>query len=289
MTTRRDPFPLATGLSRKLDGQLASVVALEPTQLLEEVTPTTAELLAYWFGRDYCDLRVLNFHEGQQAAILHIIYAHEVLRTRRLRDLYEVVAPEALLDPGTLREVSRDRHNHPKYAAKMATGTGKTWVLNALLVWQYLNHAALPDDERFTSNFLIVAPGLIVYERLLDSFLGKEREGERHFETSDMYEQRSLFIPDNYRDQVFAFLQSSVATKAEIGHKVTGGGLVAVTNWHLLAGVEDPTFVAEVDAPGEDVNPQEAAASFLPLTPGTSAGNALDVLDRVYQRGGPLE
>ena len=81
------------------------------------------------------------------------------------------------------------------YAAKMATGTGKTWVLNALLVWQYLNKLAAPDDERFTSNFLIVAPGLIVYDRLLDSFLGKERDGERYFETSDIYSQRRSVHP----------------------------------------------------------------------------------------------
>ncbi len=289
MSARRDLFPLASGLSRKLDGQIDDLVAARPTELLRQVTPTTAELLRYWFEEDYCDLRVLNFHEGQRAAILHIIYAHEVLRTRRLQDLYEAVAPEALIDGGMLREVGRERHQHPKYAAKMATGTGKTWVLNALLVWQYLNHSATPDDERFTSNFLIVAPGLIVYDRLLDSFLGKERGGERHFETSDMFEQRTLFIPDNHHDSVFAFLQSSVATKADIGRKVTGGGLVAVTNWHLLAGVEDPTFVTETEAPGEDIDPRGAAASFVPLTPGTSTGNALDVLDRAYQRGGPLQ
>ena len=42
------------------------------------------------------------------------------------------------------------------YAAKMATGTGKTWVLNALLVWQYLNKLAAPTDDRFTSNFLLL-------------------------------------------------------------------------------------------------------------------------------------
>ena len=132
-------------------------------------------------------------------------------------DLYEAVAPDALLDGGALGEITRDRHQHPKYAAKMATGTGKTWVLNALLVWQYLNKLANPSDERFTSNFLIVAPGLIVYDRLLDSFLGKGRVGQRSFESSDMYAQRELFIPDNYRDQVFGFLQSSVVTKTEIG------------------------------------------------------------------------
>jgi type III restriction enzyme len=292
MLGRRDPFPLATGLTKLVDHQIPDVVAGTGSELLEQVTPTTAELLKFWFQQDYCDLRPLNFHEGQRAAILHIIYAHEVIGARGLRELYEAVAGEAMLDGGVLGEVTRDRHAHPKYAAKMATGTGKTWVLNALLVWQYLNKLANPADERFTSNFLLVAPGLIVYDRLLDSFQGKMIDGERDFTTSDIYCQRDLFVPDNYRTQVFGFLQSSVVTKTDIGRKVTGSGLIAVTNWHLLAGQEDPDFVADeddVDAPGRDIDPKAAVESLFPLTPGTAAGNALDVLDRRFLRGGPLE
>lgn len=288
MDTRPDLFPLATGLAHKLDIQIPNLIAGRQTEMLEQVTPTTAELLKYWFEEDFCDVRWLNFHKGQRAAILNIIYAHKVLGTRRLQDLYEMVAPKTLLDSRILGEVSRKQHQHPKYAAKMATGTGKTWVLNALLVWQYLNYLMSPDDDRFTSNFLIVAPGLIVYDRLLGSFLGKERGGERHFQTSDIYQNRDLFIPDNYREGVLGFVQSSVVTKAEIGHKITGGGLIAITNWHLLAGVEDPVFLSETEVPAEEMGHQ-AIESFFPLTPGTSTGNTLDVLDRAYQRGGPLE
>jgi type III restriction enzyme len=285
----RDPFPLATGLGKLIDGQIPNLVLGRPTELMSQVSPVTAELLTYWFQQDYSDLRRLNFHEGQRAAILNTIYAHEVLAAKRLRDLYEAVAPEAMLETGTLSAVTRSLHDHPKYAVKMATGTGKTWVLNALLIWQYLNRIAAPDDERFTSNFLLVAPGLIVYDRLLDSFLGKERGGERNFETSDIYSTQDLFVPDDFRDPVFGFLQSSVVAKTDIGRKVTGGGMIAITNWHLLAGVEDPDFVADTQAPGEDIDPAVAIDSFFPLTPGTSSGNTLDVLDRKFLRGGPLE
>jgi type III restriction enzyme len=46
-----------------------------------------------------------------------------------------------------------------------------------------------------------------------------------------------------------------VVTKKEIGKKVVGSGVIAVTNWHLLAGQEDPDFAgdeeSEIDAPGE--------------------------------------
>ena len=284
-------FPLAKGLSAVVDPLIPGIVDGSGSKMLDQVTPVTAELLRFWFQQDYCELRELNFHTGQRAAILHIIYAHEVLGTTRLRDLYEAVAPEAMLEGGVLGEVTRDRHDHPKYAAKMATGTGKTWVLNALLVWQYLNKLANPQDPRFSSNFLLVAPGLIVYDRLLDSFQGKEQNGERDFTTSDIYRQQDLFIPDTYRTQIFTFLQSSVVTKTEIGRKVTGSGLIAITNWHLLAGKEDPDFLDddEVEAPGAEIDPKAAVESFFPLTPGTSAGNALDVLDRRFLRGGPLQ
>jgi type III restriction enzyme len=282
-------FPLATGLDHILGPQFDRLASGEHIDLLDQVTPVTSELIRYWFSQEFSELRELNFHEGQRSAILNIIYAHEVVAPRRLQDLYEAIAPDALLESGTLAEVTRDAHAHPMYAAKMATGTGKTWVLNALLIWQYLNKLAAPADERFTSNFLVVAPGLIVYDRLLDSFLGKERDGDRQFETSDIYSQRDLFVPDQYRDAVFGFLQSSVVTKTDIGRKVTGGGQIAVTNWHLLAGVEDPDFVPDTDAPGVDADPSEAVRSVFPVTPGTSSGNTLQALDRAYLRGGPLQ
>lgn len=142
--------------------------------IFELVTPTTAELLQHWFGEEACATRRLNFHDGQKQAILNAIVAHEVLGAKDLKNLYQAVAPDALLTGSRLKEVSEAKHGHPKYCLKMATGTGKTWVLQALLIWQLLNkNAALAegiDDARFTRHFLIVAPGLIVYDRLLDAF-----------------------------------------------------------------------------------------------------------------------
>lgn len=286
-----EKFPLAESLYARIADDIHAIQAGVPNDFVEQVTPTTAELLRWWFQEDYRSTRQANFHSGQRDAILAIIYAHEVLCTTSLQDLYEKVAPDALLGEGMLGELTAERHRHPKYAAKMATGTGKTWVLNALLIWQHLNNRANPSDERFSSNFLIVAPGLIVYDRLLDSFQGKMVNGVRDFTTSDIYAQRQLFIPPTYEKPLFAFLQSSVATKKEIGSKVTGGGIVAITNWHLLTGAEDLDFIddEDVEAPGTDIDARRAIDSFFPLTPGTAAGNALEALDRRYLRGGPLQ
>jgi type III restriction enzyme len=98
------------------------------------------------------------------------------------------------------------RSAHPKYCLKMATGTGKTWVLQALLYWQLLNAACAPEDRRFTRNFLLVAPGLIVYQRLLDAFLGRVRKGAPDWETSDLARNQGLFVPDSCREEVFRFV-----------------------------------------------------------------------------------
>lgn len=285
----RDAFPLQSVLNTVLHAQTQAIVDGDDAEMLDRVTPVTSELLRYWFQSDFCDVRDLNFHEGQRAAILSVIYVHEVIDAPDLPGLYQALNPEALLSAGVLSDVSHPRNSHPKYAVKMATGTGKTWVLNALLIWQYLNRAATPDDYRFTNNFLVVAPGLIVYERLLDSFVGKERDGVRNFETSDLFQNRELFVPAEHRDAVFSFVKSNVTTKAEIGRKTTSGGLIAITNWHLLAGEEDQNFVEEVEAPGQDIDAKVAVESMFPITPGVSAGNSLDALDRSHLRGGPLQ
>src|SRR5699024_691236 len=113
-------LPLARGLAAVVDPLIPGIIDGTGSELLEQVTPVTAELLRWWFQQDYCDLRELNFHAGQRSAILHIVYAHEVLGVTRLRDLYEAVAAEALLEGGVLGEVIRQRHDFPKYAAKMA-------------------------------------------------------------------------------------------------------------------------------------------------------------------------
>ena len=285
-----------TARTRQLCIGLESGVA----DILELVTPTTAELLKWWFGEDMTASRTsLNFHAGQKQAILNAIVAHEVLGSTTLLDLYQQVAPDALLTGTRLNEVAGPKHGHPKYCLKMATGTGKTWVLQALLIWQLLNKTAAlaegMDDARFTRQFLIVAPGLIVYDRLLDAFCGKLVEGgngSRDFASSDMAKCAELFIPEAWREQVFGFVRGNVCNKTEIGLKATGNGLIAIANWHLLAEGDDAPDLEdeeEITALGAPLAPEQVIKAVLPLTPGRATGNSLDVLDRRYARGNVLE
>ncbi len=294
MSTRTDDqLALSAGLTAKTN---ALCLGLESgaAEILDLVTPATAELLKWWFGDDMVAARGwLNFHAGQKQAILNAIVAHEVLGATTLLDLYQQAAPDALLAGSRISEVAQAKHAHPKYCLKMATGTGKTWVLQALLIWQMLNkNAALNegvDDPRFTRQFLIVAPGLIVYERLLDAFCGKLTGGVRDFATSDVAQFADLFIPDSYREQVFGFVRGNVCAKDEIGLKATGNGMIAMANWHLLAEGDEAESDENILSPGAPPEPKQVIGTVLPLTPGRATGNSLDVLDRRYARGNVLE
>jgi type III restriction enzyme len=293
MSEANDQLALSIDLTAKTN-QLCIGLESGVADIYELVTPTTAELLKWWFGDDMIAARgTLNFHAGQRQAILNAIVAHEVLGATTLLDLYQQAAPDALLAGSRMSEVAQAKHAHPKYCLKMATGTGKTWVLQALLIWQLLNKTAAlaegSDDPRFTRQFLIVAPGLIVYDRLLDAFCGKQVDGVRDFATSDMAQFAGLFIPEAYRELVFGFVRGNVCSKSEIGLKATGNGMIAIANWHLLADAEELESEEEIAAPGASPEPQQVVAAVLPLTPGRATGNSLDMLDRRYARGNVLE
>ena len=103
--------------------------------------------------------------------------------------------------------------------------------------------------------------------------------------------QRDLFVPDNYRDAVFGFLQSSVVTKTDIGRKVTGS---RHDRDHQLAPARGRRGSRLPDDDDDEASRRRvttstrkaAVESFFPLTPGTAQGNALDVLDRRFAAAG---
>jgi len=55
----------------------------------------------------------------------------------------------------------------------MATGSGKTMVMALAIVWSYFNKKR-EKDSRFADNFLIIAPNVIVFERLARDFADKK-------------------------------------------------------------------------------------------------------------------
>lgn len=278
--TRDIPLRLARTLTDKVNASWNS------GEMILKVTPVTRDLLTFWFLEPHTETRYINFHEGQKQAILNAIYLHEILKINTVSEVYEQIEFELLADVDIV-EFKKPKYEIPKYGIKMATGTGKTWVMHALLLWQYLN--AKHENKvsgRYSKNFLLVAPGIIVYERLLDAYLGKESEnGQRNFEHSDFYNFKDLFIPISYREEVFGFVQSSVASKQEIGSKVTGDGLIAIANWHLFMDKEKE----EEDNSSPLDDPSSVVSDIFAVRPGTSGGNNLDSLDSQYLSGRELE
>ncbi|TDT51283.1 DEAD/DEAH box helicase family protein [Fonticella tunisiensis] len=259
----------------------------ESGAFLEKVTPITQWLLKHWFTSPFTDNRSMNFHEGQKQAILNTIYIHEILKPQSAIETCKIIG-EGFKEEEKIYKKLDDRFAYPKYAIKMATGTGKTWVMHALIVWQYLNAKFdTQNSGRYSKNFLLIAPGLIVYDRLLDAYLGKikansEQNELRDFDTSDIKINAELFIPDEYREEVLGFIQSSIVTKKDIGKKVTGDGMIAITNWHLLS-LENE----EKDEAKDDI--YSIVNDVFPITPGKTANHSLETLDDRYLRGNEIE
>ena len=57
----------------------------------------------------------------------------------------------------------------PRFACKMATGSGKTMVMALVIVWSYF-HARREPGSPLSTNFLVLAPNVIVFERLRVDF-----------------------------------------------------------------------------------------------------------------------
>src|SRR6185312_6102866 len=60
-----------------------------------------------------------------------------------------------------------------RYVVKMATGSGKTTILALTLVWSYFHKLYEPESD-LARNFLVIAPNVIVFERIKSDFDGNQ-------------------------------------------------------------------------------------------------------------------
>jgi len=192
------------------------------------ISKTTHELFNFWFNRD--EATEERFYECQRRAIESIVYCHEILQPSNLQELFERVSPEILFQHLPLK-LEVEGVSFPKYALKMATGSGKTWVLAALIVWQYFNKINNESPDNFSCRYLVVTPGHEVLNRLLDSFKGKRhpKTGNRMPESSDY--SRGLFIPEgsNWKDRFHIEILEPSDVKSNTSP--LDGPFVFITNW----------------------------------------------------------
>jgi type III restriction enzyme len=112
---------------------------------------TTLDLIRHWYreGRE----RRLFFAQIEAAeAIIFLTEARSDLRQG------VDVPPETSVPEGV--------EAFTRYAAKMATGSGKTTVMGMLCAWSILNKVAARGDARFSDVVLVVCPNLTIKARL---------------------------------------------------------------------------------------------------------------------------
>lgn len=130
------------------------------------VSDTTHTLLRHWFHTDHRlpTGRRFEYHYSQREAIETLVYLYEVEQVRRQKDLVERFAQRS-----DLRLLQYD--DFARYCIKMATGSGKTKVMSLAIAWHYFNAVAEGRDD-YAKTFLLIAPNVIVFERLRSDFAG---------------------------------------------------------------------------------------------------------------------
>jgi type III restriction enzyme len=133
-------------------------------------TATSMALLHHWFETEHLtensdgSLSAFRYYFAQREAVETVIWLYEV---RGARDKYDLLRFDAsgAVSSGMFSE------DWPRYVLKMATGAGKTKVLSLLVAWSFF-HKLYEVDSDLARNFLIIAPNIIVLDRLRADFDG---------------------------------------------------------------------------------------------------------------------
>lgn len=133
----------------------------------EGATETSKRLLRYWFEDDHLTGSGDEwlYYYCQREAIETLVYLYEVARARSLYNLAQNFAGERPVS------VNPADDRWARYVFKMATGSGKTKVMSLAIVWSYFN-ARFEKGTEYAQAFALIAPNVIVYQRLLEDFRG---------------------------------------------------------------------------------------------------------------------
>jgi type III restriction enzyme len=197
-------------------------------------TKTSRSLLTWWFKTPHLlpkpDGTTAEFHYyfAQREALETIVYLYDVAAVRDKFDLMRYDSSGAV-SAGMFDETWR------RFVVKMATGTGKTKVLGLVLAWSFYHKLYEPASE-LARNFLVIAPNIIVLDRIYRDF-----QGLRMFFEDPV-------IPDNgvdghnWRDdfQLTLHVQDQV-------HITRPTGNIFLTNIHRVYASNDTTPSADDD------------------------------------------
>ncbi|HJX18170.1 MAG TPA: DEAD/DEAH box helicase family protein, partial [Acidiferrobacterales bacterium] len=192
---------------------------------------TSRALLNWWFENEHLveqsdgTLSPFRYYFAQREAVETVIWLHDV---RKVRDKFDLLRFDA---SGAVSTNMFDE-DWPRYVVKMATGAGKTKVLSLLIAWSYF-HKLYEADSTLSRNFLLIAPNIIVLDRLRTDF-----DGLRIFFSDPI-------LPDNGHEgrnwredfQIALHIQDDVRVQRDIGN-------LFLTNIHrvYLGDVREPSL-----------------------------------------------
>lgn len=133
-------------------------------------TATSKSLLIWWFMTDHLmpesdgSFREFKYFFAQREAIETIIYLYDVVGAK---DKYDLMR----FDISGKVSASFFDETWRRYVVKMATGSGKTKVLSLVLTWSFF-HRLYEPESTLSRNFLVIAPNIIVLDRIYKDFQG---------------------------------------------------------------------------------------------------------------------
>lgn len=180
---------------------------------------TTKTLLRHWF--DTAHTNDFQYHFAQREAVETVIWLYEVAKYRSLGDLFSSLVPETDPDYVVLvNSIPEEQDLWARYCTKLATGGGKTKCMSLIIAWSYFN-SLYESEADFARHFVLIAPNLIVFDRLKEDFASSDGE------MSVFY--RDPVLPPEFADD----FSVQVVMQGEAG----GGayrGTIYLTNIHRL-------------------------------------------------------
>jgi type III restriction enzyme len=218
--------PLVANLRRKVKEFRDNDYAL--------ASETSRSLLKWWFIEKHLvpgpdgELKQFQYFFAQREALETIIYLYDVVKVKTKHDLMRFdssnIVREDMFDESWLRMV-----------IKMATGTGKTKVMSLALAWSYF-HKIYEHDSTLARNFLVIAPNIIVLDRIYKDF-----EGLRIF-YSDPVIPSNGFGGRNWQDDF-----QMVLHKQDEVHSTQSVGNIFLTNIQRVYSSKDVTPTPDDD------------------------------------------
>ena len=135
-----------------------------------DATDTSRSLLSWWFKTPHlmpganAEMTEFRYYFAQREALETIVFLYDVAG---VKDKYDLMRYDGtgLVSSGHFDESWR------RFVVKMATGAGKTKVMSLALAWSFYHRLYEPGSD-LARNFLVIAPNIIVLDRIRKDFEG---------------------------------------------------------------------------------------------------------------------